>query len=59
MKDLSLKHKMYVAYFLLAWPLLAINDDAPLWAIALVVLNLGNAARLILQVPLKKQKRTK
>lgn len=53
MKNLSLKHKMYVAYFVLAWPLLAINDDAPLWAILLVVLNFLNALRLIQHVPFK------
>lgn len=53
MKNLSIKHKVYIAYFALAWPLLAINDDAPLWAIALVILNFINAGRLILQVKIK------
>lgn len=42
-----------MAYFALAWPLLAINDDAPLWAIVLIVLNFINAGRLIMQVPIK------
>lgn len=53
MKKLSIKHKLYVAYFLLALPLMTINDDAPLWAIAIVVLNFINASRLIMQVPIK------
>ena len=53
MRNLSIRHKVYIAYFALVWPLLAINNDAPLWAIVLIVLNLGNAARLIMQVPLK------
>ena len=53
MRNLTIKHKVYIAYFALAWPLLAINDDTPLWAIALVVLNFINAGRLIMQVPIK------
>ena len=55
MKNLSLKHKLYVAYFVLAWPLLAINDNAPLWAILLVVLNFINAGRLMLQIKTSKE----
>lgn len=54
MKKLSIKHKLYVAYFIVAFPLLAINDDAPLWAIALVVLNFINAGRLILKIEIIK-----
>ncbi len=53
MKKLSIKHKLYVVYFLLSLPLLAINDDAPLWTIAIVVLNFINAGRLAAQVPIK------
>lgn len=53
MKNITNKDKLYIAYFALSWTPLAINDEAPLWAIALVVLNLWNAARLIKQVPLK------
>lgn len=53
MKKIKNKDKLYIAYFALSWAPLAINDEAPLWAIALVVLNLWNAARLIKQVPLK------
>lgn len=53
MNKITNKDKLYIAYFALSWALLAINDEAPLWAIALVVLNLWNAARLIKQVPLK------
>lgn len=51
MKKQSLKYKIYIAYFVLSWPLLAIEDNAPLWIIALVVLNFGNAVRLINNVP--------
>ena len=53
MRNLSIRHIIYIIYFVLAWPLLAINDDAPLWAIALIVLNFINAGRLIMQVPIK------
>lgn len=53
MKNLSIKHIFYIAYFALSWAPLAINDDAPLWAIVLIVLNFFNAGRLIMQVPIK------
>ena len=55
MKKLSIKHTLYVVYFLLSLPLLTINDDAPLWAIALVVINFVNAGRLMLQIKTYKE----
>lgn len=53
MTNLTIKHKIYIAYFALSWAPLAINDNAPLWVIALIVLNFINAGRLIMQVPFK------
>lgn len=53
MRNLSIKHKIYIIYFIVSWLPLSINDDTPLWIILLVVLNFGNAARLIKQVPFK------
>lgn len=53
MKNPTIRHIIYIIYFVLAWPLLAINDNAPLWAIMLAVLNFINAGRLIMQVPIK------
>lgn len=53
MKNPSIRHIIYIIYFALSWVPLSINDDAPLWAIALVVLNFFNAGRLIMQVPIK------
>jgi hypothetical protein len=50
---LSMRHKLYCAYFCISFCLLCIGDESPLWAIALVVLNLWNAVRLINKVPLK------
>lgn len=48
------KHKLIVWYFTISFCSLCITDDSPIWAIALVVLNFGNAARLIKKVPLPK-----
>lgn len=47
----TLKQKAIVWYFVLSFCSLCITDDSPLWAIAFVVLNFGNAARLIRKVP--------
>ena len=52
MPGLALKHKLIVWYFVLSLCMLCITDDSPIWAILLVVLNFGNAARLIKKVPL-------
>jgi hypothetical protein len=50
---MSRKHGLYCAYFCLSLCVLPILADGPLWAIALAVLNLLNAVRLINKVPLK------
>lgn len=55
MKKLSIKHKAYVLYFVCALAMLSINGDAPLWAIALVVINFVNAGRLMLQIKTYKE----
>jgi len=52
--SLSLKHRLYMLYFLISFVSLCIADENPLWLIALVVLNFGNSARLIRKVPLRK-----
>jgi hypothetical protein len=54
---LSLKHKLYCVYFCISFCTLCIGDETPLWAIALVVANFANAARLIKQVPLELEER--
>ena len=53
MKNLTIKHLIYIAYLTLSFSLLSINNDAPLWAIVLVVINFMNAARLAKQIPFK------
>jgi len=50
--SLSLKHRLYILYFLVSFCSLCITDENSLWVIVLVVLNFGNAARLIMKVPL-------
>ena len=50
--SLSHKHRLYMLYFLISFCGLFVADENPLWVIALVVLNFGNAARLIRKVPL-------
>ena len=50
--SLTARQKFYVWYFCLSFSLLCITDDNPVWAIAVVVLNFANAARLIKKVPL-------
>ena len=50
---LSVRHKLYCAYFCISFCMLCIGDESPLWVIALVVANFGNAARLIRKVPLE------
>jgi hypothetical protein len=52
MPGLTWKQKLIVWYFVISLCLLCITDDSPLWAIAFVVLNFANAARLIRKVPL-------
>lgn len=50
--SLSAKQKFYVWYFCLSFCFLCITDDSPVWAIAVVILNFANAARLIKKVPI-------
>jgi hypothetical protein len=50
---MSVKHRLYVLYFVLSFCTLCIDDDSPLWVIALVVANFGNAVRLIRKIPLE------
>lgn len=52
---LTLKHKVIVFYFTLSLCSLSISDESPLWAVALVVVNFINAARLVKKVPLKNE----
>lgn len=52
MSGLTFKQKAIVWYFIISFCSLCITDDSPIWAIALVVLNFANAARLIRKVPL-------
>jgi len=49
--SLSPKHRLYCAYFCISLCSLCISDDSPLWVIALVVINLANAVRLLKRVP--------
>jgi hypothetical protein len=49
---LSVRHRIYVLYLGLSFCTLCIGDDSPLWIVALVVANFGNAVRLIRKVPL-------
>lgn len=50
--SLTARQKVYVWYFCLSFCSLCITDDSPVWAIAVVILNFANAARLIKKVPL-------
>jgi hypothetical protein len=52
---LSLKHKLYCAYFCISFCTLCIGDDSSLWAIVLVVINFINACRLLKKVPLTQE----
>lgn len=52
MPGLTWKQRAIVWYFVISLCMLCITDDSPLWAIAFVVLNFANAARLVRKVPL-------
>jgi len=54
MSGLTRKQKAVIWYFIISLCSLCITDDSPLWAIAVVVLNFANAARLIRKVPIPK-----
>ena len=59
MSGLTWKQKAIVLYFVISFCSLCITDDSPLWAIAFVVLNFANAARLIRKVPISDDNDTK
>lgn len=52
MSGLTLKQKAIVWYFTISFCTLCVTAESSLWAIALIVLNFANAARLIKKVPL-------
>jgi hypothetical protein len=53
LQGLTKKQKAIVAYFLVSFLLTGtITDDAPIWVLILLVLNLANAVRLVKKVPL-------
>ena len=41
------KRRIIELYFALSFCALSIGDDSPIWAVALVVLNFANAARIV------------
>jgi predicted metal-binding membrane protein len=49
---LSVRHRLYCVYFCISFCMLCIGDENPLWVIALVIANFGNAVRLVREVPL-------
>lgn len=53
MKNLKVKQILIVVYHLFSWATLSINDEAPLWIIALIVLSFGNSVRLVNKLPIK------
>lgn len=56
---MPLRYKLYAWYLALSFGLLPVSDDTPLWAIFLVVLNLGNAVRLVNKIPISTNKKSK
>ncbi len=51
---LTWKQKLIVFYFVISMFFLCVGDDTPLWIIGIIVLNFGNAARLVKNLPLPK-----
>jgi len=51
--SLSLRSLVYCVYFGFSFSMLFIGDETPLWAVALVVINFANAARLVRKVDLQ------
>ena len=56
LQGLTLKQKAIVFYFCISLCMLCVGDETPLWMIALIVLNFANAARLLRNVPLPKNR---
>ncbi len=50
--SLTWKQRLIVWYFAISFCTLCVGDDTPIWIIILIVLNFGNAARLVRKVPL-------
>lgn len=56
-KSLTSKQKVYAGYFLFSFTLLlGTAEGNPLWLVMLVVLNFGNATRLLKRIPTDKLK---
>ena len=54
-RTLTTRQKLYAAYFLLSFALVALlADGSPLWVLTVAALNLGNSARLVKRVPIDK-----
>jgi hypothetical protein len=51
-KGLNLKQKMIVAYFIFSFCFLCVGYETPEWVVALIVLNLANAVRLVKKIPI-------
>lgn len=52
---LTARQKLYAAYFLLSFVLVALlADGSPLWVLIVATLNFGNSARLVTRVPTDK-----
>lgn len=52
---LTTRQKLYAAYFLLSFALVAmLADGSSLWVLTVVALNFGNSVRLIRKVPVDK-----
>jgi hypothetical protein len=52
LQGLTKKQKVIVAYFLVSFSLIGSVEEAPTWALILLVLNFVNSVRLIKKVPL-------
>ena len=50
MPSLTMKERVVMWYFIISFCLLFIGDESPVWAVAVVVLNFGNAARLVRKI---------
>lgn len=51
-RSLCMRHRLYVAYFLVSFSLVCMLAEAnPVWVLLCAVLNLGNSVRLLKRVP--------
>jgi hypothetical protein len=51
LSGLTLKQKIIVGYFIISLCLVGSVVEAPAWALVILVLNFGNATRLLKTVP--------